>query len=184
MPKALPLLFIGNPALYQISEPIAQGEIASYRDTVDSMVHTLESLGERIGLAAPQVGIFKRLVIFKIPQRPHGRYKTQSQESVPLTVMINPTLTALSPEQEEGWEACISVPHMMGKVSRYTHIRYSFYDLEGAFHEREAVGFHARVVQHECDHLDGILYTMRIKDMTTLGLETEITAHHRVGTIA
>lgn len=128
---------------------------------VDDMLETMTE-AHGVGLAAPQVSVPWRVVTFFVPaDRNNG-------VDVPLTVMINPVITPLEDTQEEGWEACLSVPGLTGEVPRYTSIKYSFQDLTGATIEREAENFHARVVQHECDHLDGILYPMRMNDMTSL----------------
>ena len=118
-----------------------------------------------VGLAAPQIGVDLRVVIFEVNQNP--RYP--DAETVPQTVLINPVLTPLSDVMEEGWEGCLSVPGMRGLVPRYTHLRYQGRDEYGALIDRTVSGFHARVVQHECDHLDGILYPMRIRDMKNFG---------------
>ena len=117
------------------------------------------------GLAAPQIGVSLRVVIFGVTANP--RYP--DAEEVPDTVLINPTLTPLSEEIEEGWEGCLSVPGMRGWVPRWSQLRYSGFDEQGRLFERTVDGFHARVVQHECDHLDGILYPMRIRDLAKFG---------------
>ncbi len=131
--------------------------VAFVKDMADTMV------GARgVGLAAPQVFRSQRIVIFFVPG---GRNKGVE---VPMTLMINPIITPLEEAQDEAFEACLSVPGLTGIVPRYTHIHYSFQDLHGTRIEREAHGFHARVVQHECDHLDGVLYPQRMADMTTL----------------
>ena len=131
--------------------------LADMRDTM----HALDG----VGLAAPQIGVGQRVVIFEVSSNP--RYP--EAESVPQTVLINPVLTPLSDAMEEGWEGCLSVPGMRGLVPRYTHLRYQGRDEYGALIDRTVSGFHARVVQHECDHLDGILYPMRIRDMRNFG---------------
>lgn len=118
-----------------------------------------------VGLAAPQIGVNLRVVIFEVNSNP--RYP--DAETVPQTVLINPVLTPLSDAMEEGWEGCLSVPGMRGLVPRFTHLRYQGRDEYGALIDRTVSGFHARVVQHECDHLDGILYPMRIRDMRNFG---------------
>ena len=117
------------------------------------------------GLAAPQIGVGLRVVIFGVKRNP--RYP--GVEEVPDTVLINPLIEPISSEMEEGWEGCLSVPGMRGLVPRYTKLRYSGRDERGRPFERVAEGFHARVVQHECDHLDGILYPMRIHDLRKFG---------------
>ena len=122
------------------------------------------------GLAAPQIGVFKRLVNFGFDA--NDRYP--EADSVPFTVLINPIITPLSDEKENGWEGCLSVPGLRGVVPRFTHIKYEGYDVEGNKLEREVEDFHARVVQHECDHLDGILYPMKIEDYRYFGFHEEI----------
>ena len=117
------------------------------------------------GLAAPQIGVMQRVVIFGYQTNP--RYP--DAPPVPETVLINPEITPLGDEMEAGWEGCLSVPGMRGLVKRYQSITYRGYDPDGNLIEREASGFHARVVQHECDHLDGILYPFRIDDMRSFG---------------
>ena len=122
------------------------------------------------GLAAPQIGVSQRVVIFGVTQNP--RYP--DAEEVPFTVLVNPKIVLLTREVEEGWEGCLSVPGMRGVVPRYTKLRYSGYDEHGKPIEREAEGFHARVVQHECDHLDGILYPQRMTDLSQFGFNEEL----------
>jgi len=131
--------------------------LADMRDTMHAM--------DGVGLAAPQIGVNLRVVIFEVNQNP--RYP--DAETVPQTVLINPVLAPLSDAMEDGWEGCLSVPGMRGLVPRYTHLRYQGRDEYGALIDRTVSGFHARVVQHECDHLDGILYPMRIRDMKDFG---------------
>jgi peptide deformylase len=118
-----------------------------------------------VGLAAPQIGVNLRVVIFEVSSNP--RYP--DAETVPQTVLIDPVITPLSDAMEEGWEGCLSIPGMRGLVPRYTHLRYQGRDAYGALIDRTVSGFHARVVQHECDHLDGILYPMRIRDLRNFG---------------
>jgi len=131
--------------------------LADMRDTMASL--------NGAGLAAPQIGVGLRMVIFGV----RGNPRYPAAEEVPDTVLINPLITPLSDELEEGWEGCLSVPGMRGVVPRFRHLRYSGYDEQGRAFERVVQGFHARVVQHECDHLDGILYPMRIRDFTRFG---------------
>jgi peptide deformylase len=119
------------------------------------------------GLAAPQIGVSQRVVIFSVESNP--RYP--DVEHVPTTVLINPILTPLGDEMEEGWEGCLSVPGLRGLVARYRSLRYTGFDQHGTPIDRTVSGFHARVVQHECDHLDGILYPMRLRDIRLLGFE-------------
>jgi peptide deformylase len=131
--------------------------LADMRDTMLAM--------DGVGLAAPQIGINLRVVIFEVAGNP--RYP--EAEAVPQTVLINPLITPLKKKMEEDWEGCLSVPGLRGLVPRYTHIRYQGRDEYGALIDRTVSAFHARVVQHECDHLDGILYPMRMRDLRKLG---------------
>ena len=136
------------------------------------MLETLEDIGG-IGLAAPQVHVPRRVVIFEVPAARAARdsaRRSARPSGVPMTVLVNPVIEPLAEAKADGWEACLSVPGLTGLVPRYTHIRYSGYDLLGERIEREARDFHARVVQHECDHLDGVLYPMRMTDLTQLVL--------------
>ncbi len=119
------------------------------------------------GIAAPQIGVGQRVVIFELRENP--RYPQVAP--VPYTVLVNPVLTALGDEQEEGWEGCLSVPGMRGLVPRFRRLRYQGFDREGAPIDRTVEGFHARVVQHEVDHLDGILYPQRVADLRNFGFE-------------
>ncbi len=133
---------------------------ALLQDMRDTMAHL-----NGAGLAAPQIGVGLRVVIFGVTANP--RYPDAGE--VPDTVLINPTLEPLSDETEEAWEGCLSVPGMRGWVPRWSRLRYAGFDEQGRRFERSVAGFHARVVQHECDHLDGILYPMRIRDLTKFG---------------
>jgi peptide deformylase len=135
------------------------------QDLRDTMAHL-----NGAGLAAPQIGVPLRLVIFGVTANP--RYP--DIEPVPDTVLINPVLTPLSSEEEEGWEGCLSVPGMRGWVPRFRKLRYAGYDETGKSFQRDVEGFHARVVQHEVDHLDGVLYPMRIRDFTKFGFNEEL----------
>ena len=154
------VLRMGDPRLLQPSAPVSDFGSADLNTLLGDMRDTMRALAGA-GLAAPQIGVNLRVVIFGVDENP--RYP--EAESVPQTVLINPVLTALSDEMEEGWEGCLSVPGMRGLVPRYTHLRYQGRDEYGALIDRTVSGFHARVVQHECDHLDGILYPMRIRDL-------------------
>ena len=139
---------------------------------LNAMLETLEA-ANGIGLAAPQVGVGRRIVMFFVPAARNGG------EEIPLTVMLNPVIEPIGPEQAEEWEACLSVPGLTGRVPRWTAIRYTYQDLEGQTQVREARDFHARVVQHECDHLDGVLYPMRMTDMASLGFGDVLQAEAR-----
>jgi peptide deformylase len=174
MPKILPIARMGHPILVQVAQSVDLNKLDEANEIVQNMIYTLKPFGDRIGLAAPQVHIPSRIVIFSIPKiEPSARYDFDCEE-VPFTAMLNPEITFLNDKKVKGWEGCISVPGLMGEVERNQSIHYSFYDLKGKKHEREAHGFHARVVQHECDHLDGFLFPMRITDMSRFGFEEEM----------
>jgi peptide deformylase len=160
------ILKMGEPALLQIAEPVTAFGTPELRALLEDMFDTMDAR-DGAGLAAPQIGVSQRVVIFGVEGNP--RYP--EAERVPTTVLINPEITVSAPEMESGWEGCLSVPGMRGLVDRHARIRYRGFDAEGNRVEREAQGFHARVVQHECDHLDGILYPARIKDMRYFGFE-------------
>lgn len=162
------ILKMGNPDLLKVSEPV-DFEKDDLTTLIDDMKETMKA-NDGAGLAAPQIGVFKRLVIFGFDK--NDRYP--EADSVPFTVLINPIITPLSDEKENGWEGCLSVPGLRGVVPRFTHIKYEGYDAEGNKIEREVEDFHARVVQHECDHLDGILYPMKIEDYRYFGFHEEI----------
>jgi len=162
------ILRMGDPRLLQVAQPVAHFNTPELRALVEDMFETMDH-ANGAGLAAPQIGVGLQVVIFGFERNP--RYP--DAPTVPKTVLINPELTPLSDEQEDGWEGCLSVPGLRGVVPRYTRLKYAGYDLEGKRIEREADGFHARVVQHECDHLQGILYPMRIRDFSRFGF-TEV----------
>jgi peptide deformylase len=162
------ILKMGNPDLLKVSEPV-DFEKDDLTTLIEDMKETMKA-NDGAGLAAPQIGVFKRLVIFGFDT--NDRYP--EADSVPFTVLINPIITPLSDEKENGWEGCLSVPGLRGVVPRFTHIKYEGYDAEGNKLEREVEDFHARVVQHECDHLDGILYPMKIEDYRYFGFHEEI----------
>jgi peptide deformylase len=159
-----PVLRMGDPVLLQIAEKVTHFDTPDLRALIQDMHDTMLAMNGA-GIAAPQIGVSQRVVIFGVSKTP--RYP--QAEEVPFTVLINPMLTFLSDAQEEGWEGCLSVPGMRGIVSRYTQLRYTGFDQYGQQIDRTVSGFHARVVQHECDHLDGILYPMRIQDLRKFG---------------
>ncbi len=166
------LLRFGDLTLYKMSVPFdLPNEMPLAHQTFRLMEEATQNLGN-VGIAAPQIGILRRIVMFEIPAK-HPRYKTDGI-AIPMRALINPSYKPLSEEQNFEWEACLSIPGMMGQVPRYTHIEYRYTDLEGNHHEYEVSDFHARVVQHELDHLDGILYPLRIKDMRTFGFREEV----------
>jgi len=163
------VLKMGDPRLLEPSRPVDEFPSEELDELVADMFETMEALNGA-GLAAPQIGVLKRVVIFGVDANP--RYP--DAEPVPMTVLINPRIQVLTPDPEYGWEGCLSVPGMRGLVPRPAHIRYTGFDQRGQALEREARGFHARVVQHEVDHLDGVLYPMRIEDMRYFGFESEL----------
>ncbi|MBY4898000.1 peptide deformylase [Cupriavidus sp. AU9028] len=158
------ILKMGDPRLLQVARPVERFNTPELRTLIEDMFDTMEH-ANGAGLAAPQIGVDLQVVIFGFERNP--RYPHAPQ--VPKTVLINPELTPLSDEMEDGWEGCLSVPGLRGMVPRHTSLRYSGHDLMGQRIERVAEGFHARVVQHECDHLRGILYPMRVKDFSRFG---------------
>jgi peptide deformylase len=163
------VLRMGHPLLRERSRPVEKFGTPELRALVEDMKETMASKNGA-GLAAPQIGVLERVVIFGVNHNP--RYP--DAEEVPFTVLVNPQIVMLTREVDEAWEGCLSVPGMRGVVPRYTKLRYTGFDEEGKPIEREAEGFHARVVQHECDHLDGILYPQRMTDMTRFGFIEEL----------
>ncbi len=158
------VLKMGDPVLLQIAEKVDRFDTPELHALIQDMHDTMESLNGA-GLAAPQIGVSLRVVIFGFEK--NQRYP--DADEVPFTILLNPQLTPLSDEMEDGWEGCLSVPGMRGVVPRYAHLRYQGVDQYGTAIDRTVSGFHARVVQHECDHLLGILYPMRIKDFRLFG---------------
>ena len=163
------VLRMGDRRLLERSSPVERLDTPELHALLQDMHDTMDALNGA-GLAAPQIGEQLRVVIFGVARNP--RYP--SAEPVPYTVLINPIITPLSEDLEEGWEGCLSVPGMRGVVPRYTQLRYQGYDQFGVPIDRSVSGFHARVVQHEYDHLDGILYPMRIRDMRNFGFHDVI----------
>jgi len=158
------VLKMGDPRLLRVSEPVGAFGTVELESLLVDMRDTMQHLNGA-GLAAPQIGVGLRVVIFGVEHNP--RYP--EAESVPFTVLINPVLSRLDDEMDEAWEGCLSVPGMRGLVPRYRRLHYTGFDERGAPIERTASDFHARVVQHEVDHLDGILYPRRIRDLTQFG---------------
>ncbi len=166
---------MGHPVLRKPAEPVEDATAPSIHALVRDMAETLADAGG-VGLAATQVHVPLRVVLFRVPKeraRDSEAPEGSPDGPVPFTVLINPVITPLSDERESDWEACLSVPGLSGYVPRYRRIRYAGLDLRGHSIDREAAGFHARVVQHECDHLDGILYPQRMTDLTMLGFLEE-----------
>ncbi|MBU6445429.1 MAG: peptide deformylase [Alphaproteobacteria bacterium] len=166
---------MGHPVLGVKAAPVADPAAPEIRALVVDMVETMAD-ASGAGLAAPQVHVPLRVVVFQAPagrSDPGLAGEEAFEHSAPLTILINPDYEVLGPERESGWEGCLSVPGLRGLVERAAHIRYRGLDLDGRTIERTARGFHARVVQHELDHLDGILYPQRMTDMTRLIFESE-----------
>ncbi len=164
-----PVLRMGDERLLQISRPVEHFDTPELHGLIADMEDTMAALNGA-GLAAPQIGVLLRVVIFGIEANP--RYP--DAEPVPQTILVNPVITLLDAEMEEDWEGCLSVPGMRGLVPRHLRLRYRGFDAHGAAIDRTVQGFHARVVQHECDHLDGVLYPMRIRDLRDFGFTEEL----------
>ena len=158
------ILKMGDPRLLSVAKPVREFDTPELRALITDMFETMYA-AQGAGLAAPQIGVDLALVIFGFKSNP--RYP--KAEAVPETVLLNPQIVPLSDDEEEGWEGCLSVPGLRGVVPRFSRIRYTGLDPQGQLIEREAEGFHARVVQHECDHLIGKLYPMRIRDFSQFG---------------
>jgi len=163
------VLRMGDARLLHVAKPVINFDTQQLHDLMVDMRDTMQALNGA-GLAAPQIGVGLRVVIFGVQHNP--RYP--DAESVPETVLINPVITLLGDAMKEDWEGCLSVPGLRGLVPRHAHIRYQGQDEYGDLIDHTVSGFHARVVQHECDHLDGILYPMRIRDMTQFGYNEEL----------
>ena len=159
-----PVLRMGDPVLFKRAEPVSQFDTPELHALLQDMDDTMRSKNGA-GIAAPQIGVSLQVVIFGVGANP--RYP--DAEEVPYTVLINPTLEPVGAEMEAGWEGCLSVPGMRGVVPRYTQLRYRGFDQFGDAVDRTVSGFHARVVQHESDHLLGILYPMRVRDLRNFG---------------
>ena len=158
------ILKMGDARLLRVAKPVQRFDTPELHALIADMFDTMRA-AEGAGLAAPQIGVDLAVVIFGFTK--NRRYP--DREPVPETVLLNPSIEALSDEEDEGWEGCLSVPGLRGVVPRFARIRYRGFDPFGAAIEREATGFHARVVQHECDHLLGKLYPMRVRDFSRFG---------------
>ena len=161
---------LGHPILRKLAEPVSERELRSdaTRQFISDMVETMKEY-DGVGLAADQVHVSKQIAVLEVADNP--RYP--EKPAVPLTVLINPIITPLDEELEEDWEGCLSIPDMRGKVPRYKSIRVQTLDRTGALAEFIATGFHARVIQHEWDHLNGKVYLDRMADLSTLSFTTE-----------
>jgi len=158
------VLRMGDPRLLQKSQPVTAFGTPALQALIQDMRDTMAHL-DGAGLAAPQIGVLLRLVIFGV----HANPRYPDADEVPDTVLVNPLLEPIGTEKEESWEGCLSVPGLRGVVPRFLNVRYSGFDEFGSPINRTVQGFHARVVQHECDHLDGILYPMRVRDFAKFG---------------
>ena len=163
---------MGHPILRRVAEPVTQFDTPELHALVEDLWDTMHASGG-IGIAAPQIAIARRVVVFGLGE--------QADEAgcgrpalIPPTVLVNPVIEPLADTMDESWEACLSVPGLRGIVPRYATIRYTGFDALGNRIEREVEDYHARVVQHECDHLDGVLYPSRIRDMSTFGFDEEL----------
>lgn len=163
------ILKMGDPRLLRVAQPVTAFNTPDLHRLIDDMLETMAA-ANGAGLAAPQMGVDLQVVIFGT-DAPNPRYP--DAPVVPRTVLINPVITPLGDEEEEDWEGCLSVPGLRGVVPRFKRIRYQGFDAQGQAMNREAEGFHARVVQHECDHLWGKLYPMRVRDFSRFGF-TEV----------
>jgi len=159
-----PVLRMGDALLLQSAADVEAFDTPELHELINDMQDTMQYMNGA-GIAAPQIGVSQRVVIFGVGHNP--RYP--DAEQVPYTILINPVLTFVGDEMEDGWEGCLSVPGMRGIVSRYQRLHYKGFDQYGQVIDRLVSGFHARVVQHECDHLDGVLYPMRIQDLRQFG---------------
>jgi len=163
------VLRMGDPRLLEPARPVERFDTQELHALIADMDDTMRAR-DGAGLAAPQIGVGLQVVIFGVEHNP--RYP--EAEAVPYTVLINPLITPVGADMEEGWEGCLSVPGMRGLVPRYKQVRYRGCDPDGRAIDRTVSGFHARVVQHECDHLAGILYPMRIRDLRNFGFNEEL----------
>ena len=158
------VLKMGDPRLLRLAQPVDTFGTPALRALIDDLFDTMRAT-DGVGIAAPQIGVDLQVVIFGFEQNP--RYP--EEDGVPETVLINPLITPLTDDEEEAWEGCLSVPGLRGVVPRPSKIRYTGFDFDGNLIDREVDGFHARVVQHECDHLIGRLYPTRMRDLTKFG---------------
>ena len=159
-----PILKMGDPLLLRIARPVVDLAALELRTLIADMYETMAA-ANGVGLAAPQIGVELRVMVFGFDDNP--RYP--NEPPVPMTTLINPEVDILTDETEDGWEGCLSIPGLRGSVPRATHIRYRGIGEDGRDLVQEAWGFHARVVQHALDHLNGVLYPQRIADMTKFG---------------
>ncbi len=168
------VLRMGHPLLLQVSKPVEEFNTPALHSLIQDMFDTMDA-HEGVGLAAPQIGVSQRIVVFGIT---HNR-RYPDAGSIPMTVLINPSIQIIGDDCCFGWEGCLSVPGMRGEVARANRLIYSGFDAQGSRFERDVGDFHARVVQHEVDHLDGLLYPSRIENMSRFGFAEEIESLER-----
>jgi peptide deformylase len=165
------ILLMGNEHLKQVSSAVDDPTSPETKRLVDDLLETINAVDGN-GLAAPQIGINRRVVVYRVP--PHRIPAGSRQQPIPWTTLVNPVLEPQGDEKRPIWERCQSLPNLYGRVPRYNRIKLTFTALDGSTHSRFAQGFHAMLLQHECDHLDGILYPMRMTDMRDLAFVSEI----------
>ncbi|HTL75437.1 MAG TPA: peptide deformylase [Casimicrobiaceae bacterium] len=165
------ILLMGNEHLKQVSSAVDDPTSPETKRLVDDLLDTINAVDGN-GLAAPQIGINRRVVVYRVP--PHRIPAGSRQQPIPWTTLVNPVLEPQGDEKRPIWERCQSLPNLYGRVPRYNRIKLTFTALDGSTHSRFAQGFHAMLLQHECDHLDGILYPMRMTDMRDLAFVSEI----------
>ena len=170
-PRILKITKMGNPILMHSAKKVENPTDPQILQIVEDMFATARDMDNCAGLSAPQVNIPLRIVLISVPK--------EKGEELPLRVLINPEWEPVSKEQEEDYEGCLSIPGLIGPVLRFKSIRYTFQTLDGKSHTRDVSGFHARVVQHECDHLNGTLYIMRIEDISRLAFVEEVAKYVR-----
>ena len=176
--REITLLRMGHPLLLKMAEPIMEFGTPWLQELADDMFAAMHS-DNGVGLAAPQIGESVRVVVLSYPDPNNKR----GIPPIPTTVLINPVLTPVGIEQDEDWESCLSVPDMLGKVTRYRRLKYEAFDINGKPVSGEADGFHARLLQHECDHLDGRLYPTRILHTASFGFKKEIQMARDLGVL-
>lgn len=177
-------LKMGNPILLKTSLAIKEEDILSEetQEIIENLLHTIKSIDGRVGLAAPQVGILKRIIVYRVPKKlVNDRYKnihSSEEEDIPWSVLINPKITYYDNSNCFGWEGCVSIPGILGEIPRSNIIKYEGYDENCRHISRTASGFHSRLIQHEIDHLDGILFPMKMTKMSNFGFEEEIKSNY------
>ncbi len=174
------VLRMGEPLLLQKALPVSQFDTSELRALIQDMEDTMLDMNGA-GIAAPQIGVSLRVVIFGQRDTTLKNPRYADANDVPYTILINPILNFIGSDIEDGWEGCLSVPGLRGMVQRYKRLHYKGYDQFGNVIDRLVSGFHARVVQHECDHLDGILYPMRIKDLSQFGYTNVLFPNSKLG---